>query len=168
MILNNARQIFAGQTAGSQRTLTSLGGNNLTTWPFTGSDTWKMWASMCGWSNVYHNFDAGSSYLEVGFGDTAVTAADYDLADSNLSNPKLTCVASGKNSPNGTDLINTYANFRNDGSSNVVVKEIGVVGVFNSQSSINAAALMYRKVLDTPVTIAPGETYNFNYKIRIR
>lgn len=165
MILNNARQVFAATTTNQERAIKNLAGDTTATYPVV-----SIWMAMCGTSNEYHRYHEGYSYLEVGFGDTAVTSDDYNLADSNATNPKLTCVASGKNNPNGADLINTFANFRNDGASNVVVKEIGVVGhiASSSSASVSNVALMYRKVLDTPVTIAPGETYNFNYRIRIR
>ena len=104
----------------------------------------------------------------MGFGDTPETPDDYQLADSNYANRKLTVVGIGKNTPALGDIFSVFANFSNDGAENVIVKEIGIVGNPTDSSTTANLCLLYRKVLDSPITIAPGEIYNFSYRVRIK
>ena len=113
---------------------------------------------------------AGYSILDIGFGNTPESASDYVLADGNAQNQCLTVVSYGKNTAALGEILNNYLNVRNDGGSNVTVTEIGFYGDCTGSSSTagNNTSLLYRKVLETPVTIAPGETYSFNYVIRFK
>ena len=112
----------------------------------------------------------GSIAIDIGFSDTAETGNEYCLADGNARNPLLSVVGYGRNTGTVGEIINNYLNVRNNGSSNVIVKEVGYYGNPTSGGSSDGSnsILFARKVLDTPVTIAPGETYNFTYVLKFK
>lgn len=119
------------------------------------------------------------TFVDVGFGDTPETPDDYVLADGNSvpvknsgyvdkSEYHLTQVGGGYNAHTGNrEFFSEYTNFRNDTNQNIIVKEVGVYGQFGS-TNVNQAGLIMRKVLDNPITIAPGESYSFTYRLRIK
>ena len=104
----------------------------------------------------------------MGLGDTPETEGDYALADSVHTNYKLSFVGGGRNATGVGDLCSVYSSFRNNGSEPVVVKEVGLMGNPTTDSSQYKTALFFRKVLDTPITIQPGETYMFLYNVRFK
>lgn len=108
-------------------------------------------------------------YCDVGFGDTAVAHDDYVLADSNAvgsSAGALTFMAGQTLNvyPNIRMCISTY---KNNGSDDVVVKELGLVGKTSGNTANNKALnhLIARKVLDTPIVVPAGATMAFTYAI---
>lgn len=111
---------------------------------------------------------SGKTFLDVGFGDTPETYGDYQLADSNYVAQKLSIVSAQAVGRGSKDILNVLAIFRNNGAENAIVKEVGIYGNPCSQSQIDNVELLYRKVLDNPVTIAPGESYSFNYIVRLK
>lgn len=113
----------------------------------------------------------GGACVVVGFGDTAEAPDDYGLADGNYNNARLAVANYGKNTFVPGDIISIYAGYTNNTGSNVIVKELGIIGnpTGNSQASGgNNVCLLFRKVLETPVTIAPGETYIFSYRVKLK
>lgn len=172
MINNNAKKGFLFLCSGGSTGLngTNILGNNTT---YVINDYGIRAA--CGYTaanpNQYATLGYGSAFVAVGFGDTAESPDDYGLADGNYSNPLLSVSAYGKNASAVGDILNLYANYRNNGNSNVTVREVGIIGnpTGNSQATgSNNVCLLYRKVLDTPVVIAPGETYSFSYNVRFK
>ena len=137
---------------------------------------------------------AGYGYmmLDVGFGNTAESADDYKLAESNMHLVQRSTAPlyhiSGKvyngnagNSqnimPDSDDgcMLRIEALYQNESTTNdVVVKEMGIIavpGANGGTTSLTQAGeagwfLIARKVLASPVTIHPGETYKFTYKIK--
>lgn len=99
------------------------------------------------------------AFIGVGSGDTPESVNDYKL--DNYINT-LTYV-SGSAAQNG-ELANKTATFQNDTSSTIIVKEVGLYYDFGSGYP---PVLMARKVLDTPVSIEPGETKSFSVHIYI-
>ena len=111
---------------------------------------------------------SGAFHVIAGAGDAAVTEEDYDMADiSILANDKLRPIQQTATyaQSNGAVITTSY---RNDSAAPITVKEIGVA-YKNSNTAYSKAAniLVARKVLDTPVTIQPGETYVFSYNFKI-
>lgn len=169
MLLNNGRRAFNWYQQGKGGTMNSYTALNGGSQKFSDDNAIT---AICGGVNIilssYYNTSNPWAGIDVGFGDTPVSAEDYTLADSNFTNRQLEVVACGRNTGALGDIMNLYVNFRNSGNSNVVVKEIGVVGNATSSSTGARSGLFWRKVLDTPVTIGPGEVYAFNYRVRIK
>lgn len=116
----------------------------------------------------YSGNGSGAFWVAIGAGDTAPTSDDYDMADSSIMasdkmvSQKQFCSASR----DGGAICNTQ--WVNNSSSPITVKEIGIAyktGSATYNKGVNY--LMGRKVLDTPVTIQPGEVYVFTYRISI-
>ena len=171
MITNQAKQIFAIFATGSPRRLTNI--NNAETGSGIGAANAAMYA-FCGTQTQTpaQILTLSSNYccLEIGYGDTPESASDYNLADPDYLNTKLTCVAFGRSTINTGDILHIYSHFKNNGGSNVTVREVGVFMNPSTSTSTggNNVVLSFRKVLESPVTIAPGETYAFDYNVRFK
>lgn len=97
-------------------------------------------------------------WVDIGFGDTAPTASDYKLADSNaLDNPTLNFVSGTNYRPTGK-LIALTGTFQNNTTNAVTVKEVGLCSRNGTQAN---NVLLVREVLDTPIVMAPGEIRSF-------
>ena len=156
----NASEIYLTNYHGVQTTNKTTGGT---------STCYYALKTLCSPSSSnYFSTSYINSFVDVGYGDTPETEDDYYLADGNKTNPLLTCVGSGKNSFGVGDFTNVYANFRNDGASPVVVKEVGILGNPTAASGDGNIVAFFRKVLDNPITIQPGETYSFQYNVRFK
>ncbi len=110
----------------------------------------------------------GAFHVIAGAGDTPVTEEDYDMADiSILANDKLRSIQQTATYAQSNGAVVTTS-YRNDSASPITVKEIGLA-YKNSNTAYSKAAniLITRKVLDSPVTIQPGDTYVFSYNIKI-
>ena len=97
-------------------------------------------------------------FIGVGNGDIAESVNDYKL-DSYINTLSY---VSGVASNNG-DLCTKTTTFKNNTSSTIIVKEVGLY--FGAGNSI--PVLIARKVLDTPVSIEPNETKTFSVHIYI-
>ena len=96
-------------------------------------------------------------WIGLGTGNTAESSSDYCLDSFTNALTYVTGVASNQNG-----LTNLTATFENNTSSNVVIKEIGVYLDMSGWSF-----MMARKVLSSPVTVAPGATKSFTARIDI-
>lgn len=100
-------------------------------------------------------------FIGLGNGDTLESVNDYKL-DSYINTLSY---VTGSASQNG-DLCTKTATFKNNTSSTIIVKEVGLY--FGSgNSSTYPPLLLARKVLDTPISIEPGETKTFSVHIYI-
>ena len=118
----------------------------------------------------YSYYTISSSYsdqwtMDVGFGDTPPTKDDIDLADSNYANRKLDISGLSKPTKTAIDVKCFSLIATNNGSENVTVKEVGLFYKTANNNTVGCFGLVARIVLQTPVVIAPGEAYNFIYKI---
>ena len=108
-----------------------------------------------------YNNDQGSSNaassIRLGTGSTAPTAADYALEQpANIS--YLSCAVG---SPVYDDSVGTVTrtitvSVQNTGSENVTIRECGIFGTVRTMANYSsnvATALLYREVLDSPVTL---------------
>ena len=91
--------------------------------------------------------------LCLGIDDKMETLDDYFVGGTGLTSQKQSSIY---HTENYMMLINNivYNNTEND----IIVKEVGLAA-FSSDSS--QSILLYRKVLSTPVTIKPDESYTF-------
>lgn len=172
MILKNAKLGFEVHASSISQAAKNINGTNTSAMSTSSVAFINSFCgnAMIGISANYNNLSPGNGLLDVGFEDTPVSESDYILADGNATSARLTVVARGKNTATLGEICNVYTNFRNDGNTSVIVKEIGLYGnpTGSSSSGGNNTALLCRKVLDAPVTIAPGETYSFNYVMRFK
>lgn len=125
---------------------------------------------MGGTNNASHYCGNSSStfHVMIGGGDTAPTKNDYDMADTSIiasdKMVSMTQVASATRE-SGTTVTTQW---KNNSSSAIVIKELGLAFKRSSTAYSKAANILFaRKVLDTPVTVQPGETYAFSYNIKI-
>lgn len=112
----------------------------------------------------------------VGTGTTPATENDYALENritSGLSSISITYVQAAGQDTNGNPNTEYLISVRNTSSAAINIGEIGLVqmciyGTTQSGISSNSGLfLIDRTVLDTPVTIAPGETKTIDYTITV-
>ena len=135
----------------------------------------------------------GSWFVDIGFGNTAEAATDYKLANSNaeMGTPSLAhkygTNYSGRNyntdstaaqrifpDDDPDTIVRVESVYENQTNEDIVVKEMGLMWRPGPRSNYNASVgswtynhfLIARKVLATPVTIHPGETYKFIYRLK--
>ena len=107
------------------------------------------------------------TFMSLGASDTPVTYEDANLADPISTLTKVSASFVAESSGNKTLLTYTMT-VRNDTSSAITVKEIGVGGYHWATGASNTSGIMIaRSVLDVPVTIGVGETYTFTYTISL-
>ena len=106
-------------------------------------------------------------YVGIGTGNDAVTESDYKL--SNALNISLTARSQsiGGNANKYTRFATVATTYTNNTGNAVTVKEIGIYVKYSTESSAIGFYLT-RELLDTPVTIAPGESYTFTAVIDIK
>ena len=98
-------------------------------------------------------------FIGVGSGDAVESANDYKL-DNYINTLSYVSGVAGHNG----DLTTKTTTFKNNTSSTIVVKELGL---YYACETNMAPVLIARKVLDTPVSIEPGETKTFSVHIYI-
>ena len=118
-------------------------------------------------ANAYYSNSNTGMYVDIGFGNTAPASNDYKLADSNACDtPTLTFVSSAV-ARGYPDIRNVTTVYRNDTGSDVVVKEIGLATKGSSTNNDAYNGLLSRTVLDTPITVAAGETKAFTIALEV-
>lgn len=103
----------------------------------------------------------------IGDGDTPVTIDDYCLSGNQITDfTATTGVTVTQNGNKITGSIN-YT-ITNTGAASFTIKEIGATCFMSAYSyGIAKRVMIYRKVLDTPITIAPGDSGIINLTIEI-
>lgn len=147
MLVNNGKQLF--KVCGTYNG-TATG---LTAWNGTGNVS--MTADLFR-NAVYKPYQPGvntqGSFIVLGDSDTAEAVSQYNIQGTDIT-PSLTRVGYTRDDNQPVGLTVTY---RNDGSSNVVIKEMAYF-VWAGYSSTNAI-MVARKVFAQPLTIEPNET----------
>lgn len=135
----------------------------------------------------------GSWFVDVGFGNSAESASDYKLADSNAEMGTAKLMHKYGTNYSGRDyntgmteaqrifpdddpdaIVRVESVYENQTNEDVIVKEMGLMWRPGPSGNYNSNAgswtynhfLIARKVLATPVTIHPGETYKFVYRLK--
>lgn len=101
----------------------------------------------------------------LGDGDTAPDPDDYTLS-GNILTDFTASTAISTSIINGKIVGIVNYTITNTGASDLVIKEIGVRRITGSYG-YSLGTLVFRDVLATPVTIAPGDTGVVTYKIEI-
>ena len=134
--------------------------------------------SFPGYANSTVTLSANSAGISIGTGTTPATEDDYQLEATITSgiNITLTGTSYGADSPR-SPYIKFDITVTNIGSETITVGEIGykqtakatrIVGGTLGAASSESVLLIDRTVLDTPVTIAPGDAGIVTYKIRTK
>lgn len=102
--------------------------------------------------------------LYVGSGTTAETIDDYCLESQINTLDMISSTGTNSNNPSYIDgYINTFTStFKNSTNDDIIVNEIGIIG---KEITYGVEALIYREVLETPITIAPNTTKAFSVTI---
>ena len=113
--------------------------------------------SPLGTYNNEQGSSSSASSVRLGTGSTAPTAADYALEQPAQIN-YLSCAVGAPvyDDSVGTVTRTITVSVQNTGSNNVTLREWGIFGVIRTQvyaSTSIATALLYREVLDSPVTL---------------
>ena len=120
-------------------------------------------------SNYFGNYSAGAG-VRIGNGVTPATADDYTL-ESIITNDRLVIGNPGSVLvTKEKDFVAVYAVYTiaNNGTESQSISEIGLfTGMKTGSSSTNITlGLMDRTVLESPITINPGEAKPITYTIR--
>lgn len=102
------------------------------------------------------NRSATGCFMCCGTGNTPESITDYKL-DSFV---ELELV-NGSVGFSVSKILSINTTFKNNTNSSITIKEIGLYSRPSASTSAHSKVLIYRKVLDTPVTIAPDEVYTF-------
>lgn len=155
MVLNNFRSLLRGFVDG----LKDKTGTNRTFY-VSNTDNWYY-----SYNNHPDIVDVSSNsifyYIAVGTNDTPVAASDYAIdTPSGVSIVYRNDIGLTSN-----QFRNVVCTYKNDNAESVTIKEMGLYLQFRygSSTSNKASALMFRKVLDTPIVMAPGEQRAFTY-----
>ena len=119
----------------------------------------------------YEYKSATKKWIDVGTGTTAESADDYALATPNAVSSALACIGQFAETKESDDIFACSAVFKNNGSSAVVVSEIGLCSgkVSSTQSAYTDCALFFRSVLSQSeqVSIGAGESYTFTLHVKL-
>lgn len=105
-------------------------------------------------------------YLALGSSTTTPTFNDYSMEESDVTS-QLTYINGVVSRAIDKTILSLTQVFKNETANSITVNEIGLGYCYAYSATNKRAILIARKVLDTPVTIAPGETYNFTYSINV-
>lgn len=107
--------------------------------------------------------------VRIGSGVTPATADDYTLESVIASNMSVT-KPSKVSVTRENDFVAVYATYSvtNIGSTPIDISEIGLFsdGYYANSSSSHTPILMDRTVLESPITVNPGESKPLTYTIR--
>lgn len=169
----NATVVDTSGSAVTDRGISQVSGNNVGVLQLftTGITNWTSVPSIyklsnnstiyCGSSTeTYHAAYAG---VIIGDGDTAPTLSDYSLSGNQITTFTATTQVDVTYSFGKIIGTATY-NITNTSASPIIIKEIGLT---KEKAGEGNRILLARSVLETPVTIAPGDTGVVTYKIEI-
>ena len=109
------------------------------------------------------SFD-GHGGVILGDGDTSPTFDDYKLAGNIISSYTYSSTLKQVASDTAVTTKAVYT-ITNTGSVEITIKEIGLIGFTNTNTTAASATLFDRTVLDTPVTIPAGGVGQVEYTI---
>ena len=107
--------------------------------------------------------------LLLGGGATEPTFDDYQLEDW-ISSSVLKYIGGSTISSSGNIVRSQTSIYQNISDSPVIIREVAMGfnwSQYNNTTPPNAYSILTRSILDTPVTINPGESYAFTYSIEI-
>lgn len=116
----------------------------------------------------YCGSSSGTFYVMIGGGDTPPTKDDYDMADTSIvaSDKMRSMYQTASYTTNSGATVTTQ--WKNFSSSPITIKELGLAYKRSSATYDKSVNILWaRKVLETPVTVQPGETYAFSYNLKV-
>ena len=116
------------------------------------------------YGNQSYPYDYENWGLVIGDGNTPPTLDDYNLSDNIITDFSATTTISHSYAAGKLTIIATY-NITNTGASAFTIREYGTR--IRRKTSGNGAMLL-RSLLETPLTINPGETSVMTVKITIQ
>ena len=108
--------------------------------------------------------------VRLGTGDTPATVNDYKLSGDLITGYDFTAEVKTQNSAE-SDKITAVYTITNTSSSEITIKEIGIVAKMSSNTGVaqkGDMGLLDRTVLDTPVTIPAGGVGQVEYTITFK
>lgn len=118
---------------------------------------------------IYFLYPNAGYGVRIGKGTTPATPNDHNLesmitsgfSTSNQSNASLSV------DENGVSMFATYA-ITNTSAEPLVISEIGMFAeVMKTNTNATITVMLERTVLETPITISPGEAKSLTYTIRM-
>lgn len=112
------------------------------------------------WRENSDTTQEGGTSIQFGTGDTAATYEDYCLEAPITSDVTLVQQSGTRTAPSAFDAVtHKYSSTRtftvnNSGTSSITIKELGIFCL---------GLLVYREVLDSPITIDPGESVTVSF-----
>ena len=112
--------------------------------------------------------NGGGLYLGVGGSDTEVSVYDYNLGS------QITTISSPANTSTWSETIdegkcvrvqNINLDIKNTSSETIVIKEIGLYCRCNTGYNSSHYVLIYREVLEDPITLEASQTVNFQKEV---
>ena len=107
--------------------------------------------------------------IAFGTGDTPPTLNDYWLSGDLITTVGIVAVTITTKIVDGVYTFVNAITVNNSGSETIVINEMAMIPFAYYSGSSQAPAMVDRTVLDTPLTLAPGEqgviTYTFNLPI---
>ena len=135
-----------------------------------GNSNMKLKSLNGGLSDNYQGSYVNNCFVALGTNTTAPTYQDYAFNRITTLNQTNNVVnrQSWAGSQTYEGILQVITTYQNTGSSDVTVSELGIITAYNTSEWDNPAqaALVAREVLDSPVIIAPGETYAFSMTIK--
>lgn len=169
MVTNNFRKVlsallYAGNTRTYGPEITDASGNS--------KHFYKLYNY--GWPNqgpVNLSLSNTAAGIQIGSGSTPASANDHALESLITSGVSATVTLNKQVDGDGNYESAYLVTVTNNGSADVVVSEIGYVvyllGATNNGSSSQAIYVLFdRTLLNTPVTIAPGESATITYTMK--
>lgn len=174
MVLNNYFKYFVGVT--SQPMYTGNSGQQAVTTDF-GCKSMVDGQDLRCCVDGYQNSDSSAYFLKnmeplydigiaIGTGTTPVTANDYQLANDVTSSLNPTITTNVGSDANGIHVVNTISGINTSGSS-VTITEVGAYkNIYTNcyDPTKNEKCLFVRHILDSPITLAAGESYSFTFE----
>lgn len=117
--------------------------------------------------NASYNANLEGVCIYTGSGTTEPTAEDYTLESPYSDVQMISCTGSGAETTAGTvPPYKTYTTtLENKAEENRTISEVGLLIGFPSSTSSKVKLLMAREVLSSPVTLEPGDTVTFTFRI---
>ena len=108
--------------------------------------------------------------LYFGDGNTAPTKSDYWLSGNQVN---LTYVSGAFSThpspaPNDGEMLSYVFVYRNDGNSDLVIKEVALGYTYQGFSSAYGPCIITRTVLSQPKTIKAGRQYAFTVTVKVQ
>ena len=164
---------------------TSASKNIGTNYPLKISDFSSSWNNATSLSEFGEKKDSKGLCLIFGNNNTEVSYDDYTIEPfmKEEAELKLSFVSQGissliYNQSNGKFYSIMDKTVRNDNEEDITINELGIIigssmssyawNYYNNDSNSGGIFLLYREVLENPITLRKGELYTFNIKFEIQ